>query len=216
MEARQAMAEILQAEQLPWAVGYGPQSVVQNTELMWRLRLRVNPEGEEPFEAEATQSWPQLGAPRVGQTVAARYDPADPSKVSVDLTEAGQTEAAISMVDQRVGADKNAMLQQMGLGSVDEIMREAMSDPQGFAAKMQERAAAMQQAAMAQAAAVQQAARAQAAAMKAQSSQAAQAAQAKAANEDPVDRLVKLADLHDRGVLTDAEFEAQKKRVLGE
>lgn len=33
---------------------------------------------------------------------------------------------------------------------------------------------------------------------------------------DPVDRLSKLADLKDRGLLTDAEFETQKARILGE
>jgi putative oligomerization/nucleic acid binding protein len=33
---------------------------------------------------------------------------------------------------------------------------------------------------------------------------------------DPLDRLSKLADLHDRGVLTDAEFETQKQQLLGE
>jgi hypothetical protein len=33
---------------------------------------------------------------------------------------------------------------------------------------------------------------------------------------DPEERLGKLADLHDRGVLTDAEFAAQKAKILGE
>ena len=36
-----------------------------------------------------------------------------------------------------------------------------------------------------------------------------------ATEDDPLDRLSKLADLHDRGVLTDAEFEAQKHKLLG-
>jgi Short C-terminal domain len=31
---------------------------------------------------------------------------------------------------------------------------------------------------------------------------------------DPLDRLQKLADLHDRGVLTDAEFAAEKAKIL--
>jgi hypothetical protein len=35
-----------------------------------------------------------------------------------------------------------------------------------------------------------------------------------AARADPIDRLSKLADLHDRGVLTDEEFEAQKAKIL--
>jgi len=33
---------------------------------------------------------------------------------------------------------------------------------------------------------------------------------------DPVDLLARLADLRDRGALTPEEFEAQKKRILGE
>lgn len=37
-----------------------------------------------------------------------------------------------------------------------------------------------------------------------------------AAGEDPLDRLKKLGDLHTAGVLTDAEFEAEKKKILGE
>jgi hypothetical protein len=36
-----------------------------------------------------------------------------------------------------------------------------------------------------------------------------------ASGDDPLDRLSKLADLHERGALTDAEFEAQKHKLLG-
>jgi hypothetical protein len=36
-----------------------------------------------------------------------------------------------------------------------------------------------------------------------------------ATGDDPLDRLSKLADLHERGALTDAEFEAQKHKLLG-
>ena len=38
---------------------------------------------------------------------------------------------------------------------------------------------------------------------------------AQAAAADPVEQLGKLADLHDRGVLTDDEFAAQKAKILG-
>ena len=34
--------------------------------------------------------------------------------------------------------------------------------------------------------------------------------------EDPLDRIKKLNDLRHAGALTDAEFEAQKKKILGE
>jgi hypothetical protein len=33
---------------------------------------------------------------------------------------------------------------------------------------------------------------------------------------DPIDQLTRLADLHDRGALTDEEFDAQKRRLLGD
>jgi Short C-terminal domain len=42
------------------------------------------------------------------------------------------------------------------------------------------------------------------------------AAGSNASASDPLDRLGKLADLHDRGALTDAEFAAEKAKILGE
>jgi hypothetical protein len=39
---------------------------------------------------------------------------------------------------------------------------------------------------------------------------------AKPPAKDPVEQLTKLADLRDRGVLTDEEFAAQKAKILGE
>lgn len=50
--------------------------------------------------------------------------------------------------------------------------------------------------------------------MQAAAAQAAAGAGAVAA-PDPTDKLAKLADLHDRGVLTDEEFAAQKAKILG-
>jgi hypothetical protein len=37
-----------------------------------------------------------------------------------------------------------------------------------------------------------------------------------AAGTDPIERLQKLADLKDRGVLTDSEFAAEKAKILSE
>jgi hypothetical protein len=46
--------------------------------------------------------------------------------------------------------------------------------------------------------------------------QAAAGLAPQAAASDPLERLQKLADLHDRGVLTDAEFAAEKAKILGQ
>jgi hypothetical protein len=39
--------------------------------------------------------------------------------------------------------------------------------------------------------------------------------QAAAPEADPIERLRQLGELHEQGILTDAEFEAQKAKVLG-
>lgn len=46
--------------------------------------------------------------------------------------------------------------------------------------------------------------------------QATQAATGAGAAQDPVARLERLQSLKDRGLLSDAEFQAQKDRILGE
>jgi cytosine/adenosine deaminase-related metal-dependent hydrolase len=37
-----------------------------------------------------------------------------------------------------------------------------------------------------------------------------------ASAEDPIDRLAKLAEFHDHGLISSAEFDTQKARLLGE
>jgi len=48
-----------------------------------------------------------------------------------------------------------------------------------------------------------------------QYAQQAQAAPPAAAAPDPIEQLKDLADLKDKGILTDAEFQAQKAKILG-
>ncbi|TDK88527.1 SHOCT domain-containing protein [Mycobacterium paragordonae] len=73
-----------------------------------------------------------------------------------------------------------------------DVIRQAMADPAGFRIEMMRRATEMQEQAM-----------------------LAMQPQAPAASQDPLDRLERLAALKDRGVLTDEEFEQQKRRILG-
>jgi hypothetical protein len=83
-QGSQAMAEILSADQGVVAVTHGADTVVGNTELSWKLTLRVAPAGGSPFEAELKGLWPQLSPPQVGTIVPVRYDPADTSRVVLD------------------------------------------------------------------------------------------------------------------------------------
>ncbi len=49
----------------------------------------------------------------------------------------------------------------------------------------------------------------------AQQQAAAPPPQAAAPEADPIERLRQLGELHEQGILTDAEFQAQKAKVLG-
>jgi hypothetical protein len=204
-----AIAKIVDAQRTPWGVGFGPESVVSNTEIAWTLKLHVTPKGEEPFDVATEQRWPQLDAPRAGQKVSVLYDPDDHSKVAIDHHRPAEVEAATAMIESRLSPEQTRALQGLGFGSVGDVLSAAIADPQGFTAKMQERITAAQQAAMGQAEAM----RAQAQAVQGGGSVPGPAA---GAAEDLVDKLEKLADLRDRGALTEAEFEAQKQRLLEE
>jgi Short C-terminal domain len=201
-----ARAEVLSVDATRWAVTRGPTPVVANTERMWKLKLRVMPEGVGPFEVDINQSLPQLEEPRVGQIVLVLYDPEDHSKVAIDRSDAAQGQAAAETVASRLNPRQAATLGQITGGSIQDLMSGAISDPQGFAARMREQAEAAQRDAMAQA----EAAMAQAVPTAPTTPPSAAVA------EDPLDKLAKLADLRERGVVTDEEFEAQKKRILGE
>jgi Short C-terminal domain len=193
-----ATAEVLSAEQSRLAVTRGAEGIVANTRLVWKLRLRVQPEGEPEFEVAIKEGWDQLSRPIVGMQVPVLYDPKDHGKVVVDRS--GDWMAAM------IGGDAADMLRSgraEKLARVKDIVRDAQAHPDrpkqtfhlgpdtvgtagpdsgGTAGGLAEAfgAAASQQA------------------------------------PDPVDQLAKLADLRDRGIVSDAEFETQKRRILGE
>jgi hypothetical protein len=193
-----AHAEILEVDATRVAVTITPSPVVANTEQMWKLKLRVMPDGADPFDVDVEQLLPQLEPPRVGQVVPVVFDPDDHSKVAFDRDQTAQASAVAEMIESRLDPQQAATLRQVTGGSVQDLISEAMADPQGFAARMKEKAEAAHASAIAQA--------------KTAMAQGGPAAVA----EDPVDKLAKLADLRDKGVVTNEEFEAQKKRILGE
>jgi len=95
---------------------------------------------------------------------------------------------------QQAVAGNSAWDAPAGDGSTQDLMRQALGNPAAFAEKM--RAQGMTSAGF---------------------PQGAQAAGGPAASApaDVADRVAKLADLRDRGALTEDEFQAQKGRILG-
>jgi hypothetical protein len=162
-----------------------------------KLKLRVEPEGETPFEGTVKQVFNDAHGfhiPQEGYSVGVIYDPDDRSKLVIDM-EAMPVAPGVDR-DEATARHERALAW--------------MQDPDARAQRMEQvraaQAAAQEQGAMAMrnAAAVQE--------MIAN----AYARQAGVASgPDVADELSKLADLRDRGVLTDAEFQAQKAKILG-
>jgi len=161
------------------------------------LTLRVEPQGEPPFEAR-TEAW-LLGTEGTheGMVVPVLYDPSDHSKVVVDQSDAGWNQA----VTDNAIAERTARAVARGedparTAAIEQMSRAALADPEGFRKLMREQGPA---------------------AFGLPGVPATfPGTVAPAAAADPLDRLSKLADLHARGVLTDAEFETEKKKLLDE
>ena len=183
-----AFADVLAAEQSAISVTVGNPNLVGNTEVRWKLRLRVTPDAEPPFEASVTALLPQLSPPRPGTRLPVLYDPKDHGRVEVDHRPAAAPDVAIDAVTAARPDLAGAAV--MGMPMAD-VIRQAIADPTGFREEMMRRGAEMQQ-------------------------QAFGAAQAQQAQQDPIDRLERLAALKDRGLLTDEEFEQQKRKILGD
>ncbi|MCB0939912.1 MAG: SHOCT domain-containing protein [Mycobacterium sp.] len=184
-----AYADVLAVEQSSLSVTAGNPNLLGNTEIRWKLQLRVLPTSEPPFDATVHALLPQLSRPRAGTRVAVRYDPKDHGRVELDQQPAATADTAIAAITNARPDLTGAQV--MGMPMTD-MIRQAIADPDAFREEMMQRSAEMQQRAM----------------------NAVQAAQAQAA--DPVDRLERLAALKDRGLITDEEFAQQKRRILGE
>jgi putative oligomerization/nucleic acid binding protein len=158
------------------------------------LELQVQPEGESAFEAK-TDAW-MIGTEgaHVGMTVPVLYDPSDHAKVVVDNSEEAWRPADKENAFARIGARAAERGEDPSrTAAMMEMRRAALDDPEGFRKMMREQGPA---------------------AFGLPGMPGPLQTSAPAPSQDPLDRLSKLADLHDRGALTDAEFEAEKKKLL--
>ena len=252
-KGRRALAKVRDAKKTHYFEAFGttPAQEAANTRVLWKLVLRVEPEGEDAFDADVEELF---GSATTIEPSERRYqfvvlfDPADHDKVVIDWSdEAGRMldveqfrERADARVDRmreqgqdfwadRVKAAQDSLAEYMGtdqsklsaderedaLHAQQQKMRDLMAGnsqqlaqqikaiqldssipPDQKAAKIRELMAGMGMAVP----------------------NVVSPAQPAAAAPDPAataDALTKLADLRDRGVLSDAEFQAQKDKLLG-
>jgi hypothetical protein len=94
---RHILAEGTQALAVVTDVNYAKvagMTVAQNYNYKLKLTLLVKPDGEVPFEAFHSDYFPQFAQPQVGTEYWVRYDPADHSKVELDLAQIAADNAA--------------------------------------------------------------------------------------------------------------------------
>lgn len=164
----------------------------------WKLTVRVEPPGQPPFEAAVTAQLGIGNSLAEGMMVSVIYDPNDHSKVAFDQGQNATLEGMVEgMTADEPGSDPQAL---------QSILEAVIKDP----SSMNDPATSVSQG------------KALAAAMGISNpsihvrGQQDLPVQPAAASENPVQLLAQLAQLHTQGVLTDAEFEKQKARLLGE
>ncbi|MBS1885753.1 MAG: SHOCT domain-containing protein [Actinobacteria bacterium] len=151
-----------------------------------KVRLRVEPTEGEAFEVKTRLVFPQLGIPRRGGTIAVLYDPDDHDELILDGTLSGGLALAADQIRDRAASDERPEL-----GSIADLVEGAAGGGTLDIEALQRQ-------------------------IRKQFAPGTAPFAASSPPEDPVDKLAKLADLKDRGLLTDAEFDAQKARILGE
>lgn len=188
-----AAATVLEISGGRVSVTTGNPQIAANTELPMKVRLRVEPEGEDAFEVRTKMTFPQLGLPRQGGKIAVLFDPADHDTVILDQTTAGGLSLVADSIRSRADATDRPEL-----GAIADMVEKTTSgggiDIEGLQRQIREEFAPGGAA----------------------SPDLSAYFPTAAAAEDPVDKLTKLGELKEKGMLTDAEFEAQKARILGE
>jgi hypothetical protein len=179
-----AWATVLEARE-KWQSETSGFSGVKITSHM-HVKLRVEPDGEPPFEASFGQAIADT-VPFTGGICKVVYDPDDHSKIQV-LDGTAAPPGFSREKAERAHANRTEMMDALNSGHIAEYIQ-------------QRQAEAMNAFGGAQFAAGQI---------------ISGAAESSAAPHQSVaDQLTKLADLKDRGALTEAEFETEKAKLLG-
>jgi hypothetical protein len=208
----------------------GNDMIAANTKVVCKLKLQVTPSGEPAFEASTTARFSQFSVPSEGDTVSVIYDPSDRTKVVIDGSDAAQMHAILEKQIARHRAGGTAL----GTAIADKLEQAhqegRLDDPGTTRASIQAYNAefrnvikeATQSAGMGPGPVISiggQIVSDGHATSGVQltdllSGHRAGGAPAATVAPDPVEQLTKLAALHDKGVLTDAEFAAEKAKII--
>jgi hypothetical protein len=237
-KGRRAFATILGAQRTHLLNTAGDPSVVSSTTRMWKLELRVEPEGESPFDVKVDGWFGQMDDPRAIEQYVVLYDPDDHSKVIIDNSDEGAqmlanhvvTERAEKSIDSMRAHGQNEIARRYQQVVDEGLLTNYSNDPIELRKQIRERRTKIKEIMAGQTEADRANlirdgaggyAEQKADVMKALGPSVivgGQPVTATGASDaaTTADALSKLADLRDRGALTDEEFEAQKKRLLGE
>jgi hypothetical protein len=186
-----ATATVLEISGGRVSITTGNPQIAANTELPMKVRLRVEPKDEEAFEVATKMTFSQFGLPRQGGTIPVLFDPDDHDTVILDESTGGGFSLAAESIRARAEETDRPELD-----SVADIVERATSGG-GIDIEAMQRQIREQFAPGAGAT-------------------PDLSAFFPTAPEDPVDKLAKLADLKEKGLLTEEEFNSQKARILGE
>ena len=183
---RRANATVLEIASRGMTITHGNDAIVANTKVVLKTRLRVEPDGEPAFEVHEKFRYSQFAIPGAGSVIPVIYDPDDHDKIMLDESPAAVTQAAMSQAG--MSADQMNLVSQLQQAAASGVDRTQMRD---MARQWAEQHGAT-------------------------IIDGSGAAPAPAPAESLADQLEKLADLRDRGILTEAEFQAQKAKILSE
>jgi hypothetical protein len=183
---KKAVATVLEVGKRGMAITTGSGQLVSDTEVAMKLNLRVEPEGEPPFEIWTRMRFSQFGVPSAGSKIAVIYDPEDHESIMRDDSPAAAIQAQMGNLPAGMSDIATQVTTASLSGASPADIRSMLAQQVGQAYSV----TAMPS--------------------------FGTPAPAPAAHEDPLDRLEKLADLKAKGILTEEEFQAQKAKILGE
>lgn len=185
-----AWGTVLEIANKGMTVTSGGGQLVSDTEIVFKTKLRVEPDGELAFEWSGRLRYGQMSVPPVGFRVRVLFDPDDHDSLMIDHSQVLTLDApadAFGAAGAGSGVDIGSLL-----GMVQQAQTASGGDRAALAEQLRSQLGG-----------------------NATIISGGQVVAAGPAAVDPVAQLEKLADLRDRGALTDAEFEAQKRQLLG-